>query len=52
MRDKPLSREEKEAVETLLRKLGLAPPVAGQILFNIDGNGKVASAELARVVWR
>lgn len=52
MRKKPLDRTEKEEAEQLLRKLDIHPGVACQVILNIDGNGKVASAELARVVWR
>lgn len=52
MRKTALTREEKEEAERLLRKLNIAPPVAGQVIFNLDAQGRVASAELARVVWR
>lgn len=54
MRNSPLTREEKAEVESLLKKLDIAPPAAGQVIFNFDGQGKVANGETApaRMVWR
>lgn len=52
MRKTPLTKEEKEKAEKLLRELDIHPDVAGQVILNLDAQGKVASAELARVVWR
>jgi hypothetical protein len=52
VRKTPLKKEEKEEAEKLLRKLDIHPDSAAQVIFNLDSQGKVASAELARVVWR
>lgn len=51
MRTTPLSREDKDKLEKVLRELNLLPPVAGSVVLNIDAQRKVANAE-ARVVWR
>lgn len=52
MRKTPLTKEEKATVEDLLKRLGLIPPVAGQITFNLDSQGKVANAEVGRLLFR
>lgn len=52
MRKTALTREEKQEATLLLQKLQILPPVQGQVILNIDAQGNVASAELARVVWR
>lgn len=52
MRRNALSKDEKEEAERLLRNLNIHPGTSAQVIFNLDSNGKVASAELARVVWR
>ena len=51
MRTTPLNREDKDKLERLLRELGLLPPVAGQVLLNIDSQCKVANVE-AKLAFR
>lgn len=52
LRKSPLTREEKEKAERLLRDLDIHPGMACQIVFHLDSNGKIASTELVRMVWR
>lgn len=51
MRSVPLTKEEKAEIEALFKRLGIAPPAAGQTVVNWDAQVKVANTE-ARVVWR
>lgn len=52
MRKSPLTKAEKEEAEQLLKKLNVMPPVAGQIVLNVDGQGKIGSVEMNKLVWR